>query len=184
MQPLDAYFTEQASRDIHTLGRYIQQYINDNWDKVFQANRQEMIDRYDEIGDAVYGLYGTRLFRPIHDQLKLVGLRARPRLPGHFDTSREWGDDDSDRERWMWSRIETTDRKSVGTIATAFFHDHIQIRIPRPFRIIALNETAKGDVVAALSRISPEFGAALEARVEYAEYYAAAASGETVESEG
>lgn len=171
MESLQTFFEAQPARDIFALGRYIEQHIAENWEAVFQQNQAEMIARYDEIGDAVYGLYGTRLFRHVHDQMRLAGLKAVPRLPGHFDSSREWGDDDSDRQRWMWSKISALDGRPFGTIVCAFFHDHVQIRIPRPLRIIALAETSKRDVVKTLSDLSPEFQNALEAREEYAQYY-------------
>src|ERR1700753_231457 len=88
---LQAFFDAQG-RTIFALGHYIEEHVAAHWESVFAENRDEMVARYDEIGDPVYGLYGTRLFRPIHDQLRLVGLKATPRLPGHFDSSREWGD--------------------------------------------------------------------------------------------
>jgi hypothetical protein len=172
VESLQAFFEAQQARDILTLGRYIEQHVAEQWEPVFLSNRNEMVARYDEIGDSVYGMYGTRLFRPIHDQLRLVGLKATPRLPGRFDTSREWGDDETDRQRWMWSKITSTeDGAGFGSIAIAFYHDHEQIRIPRPFRIIALSETSKNDVVKALSALSEDFKNALEARIEYAQYY-------------
>lgn len=171
MESLQAFFDQSGKRDIHTLARHIEQYVNQNWERVFRENRDEMIARYDEIGDSVYGIYGARLFRPIHAQLKTVDLRATPRLPGHFTSSREWGAEDQ-RERWMWSKITSTDGKPFGTIVVAFYHDHLQIRIPRAFRIIALEATTKRDVVKALSHISPDFKAALEAKIEIAQYLA------------
>jgi hypothetical protein len=171
MQSLQTFFESQPNRDIFALGRYIEQHVAENWEAVFLANREEMIARYAEIGDTVYGLYGTRLFRAIHDQMRLVGLKAVPRLPGRFETSREWGDDETDRQRWMWSKITEADGAAFGSIVTIFFHDHEQIRIPRPFQIVALTQTAKTDVVKALSDLSPDFKKALEAREEYAQYY-------------
>jgi hypothetical protein len=104
--------------------------------------------------------------------LKQAGLRATPRLPGSFMTSREWGDDESEHHRWMWSKISAADGTPIGTIAVVFFHDHIQIRIPRPFKIIGLEATSKGAVIAALSRLSPDFKNALEAKIEIAQYLA------------
>jgi len=172
MQSLQAFFEANGKRDIFTLAGYIEQHVNEYWEIAFQNKQREMLERYDEIGDSVYGLYGTEVFRHIHAQLKEVGWRATPRLPGNFNISREWGDDETDRQRWMWSKIATNDGEPIGTIATAFYHDHEQIRIPRAFRIIALTETSKGEVVKALSAISPDFKNALEARVEYAAYYA------------
>ena len=73
----------------------------------------------------------------------------------------------------MWSKITATgDGTAFGTIVTVFFHDHVEIRIPRPFRVISLKETSKTDVVKALSNLSADFKNALEARIEYAQYYA------------
>ena len=161
----------RADSDILTIAQSIERYLNENWERVFHETQQEMNDRYEEIGDGVYGIYGTELFRAVHAQFKLVGLRSMPRLPiGNFATSREWGEED-DRQRWFWSKITRADGAAVGTIAIAYHHDHVNIRIPRPPGVIALKETGKAAVVAALSRISPDFGNALEARVEYAEYY-------------
>ena len=43
MQSLQAYFKQQHNRDIHTIGRYIQEYVNQNWESIFEANKAEMI---------------------------------------------------------------------------------------------------------------------------------------------
>jgi len=171
MSSLHAVFDEGSSHDIHTLGRYIEQHISETWLTTFQACHSELLELYPKIGDTVYGVYGKYLFQHIHDEMKTVGLRATPKLPGNFSISREWGEEDN-RQRWMWSKISTTDGRAFGTIVTIFWHDHNEIRIPRPFQIIALAETTKGDVVRALSARSPEFKQALEAREEFAAYAA------------
>jgi len=177
MESLQTFFDQQGSSDIHTLGRYIQQHIDENWQQIFEANKEEMIRRYPEIGDTVYGIYGTKVFKYIHDQLSEVALKAVPRLPGSFTVSREWGNDETDRQRWMWSKITRKDGTPLGTIVTVFHHDHEQIRIPRPFQIIALEETSKGTVVAALSNRSTDFKNAEEAKIEIARYLAQMAQG-------
>jgi hypothetical protein len=169
MESLQAFFSESSSSDIHTLGRYIQQHIHEHWEAVYQSTQPEMLERYAEIGDSVYGIYGAHLFRPVHAELKQAGLRATPRLPGNFSISREWGPED-ERQRWMWSKISTTEDAAVGTIVTIFYHDHLQIRIPRAFQVIALEETSKREVVKALSRRSSDFKDALEAKIEIAQY--------------
>lgn len=178
MESLQAFFAENQSSDIHTIARYIQRYINENWETVYQDCREEMVARYDDIGDSVYGIYGSRLFRHIHDQFKEARLRATPRLPGSFTISREWGLED-DRQRWMWSKIATADGAALGTIVTVFFHDHLQIRIPRAFQVIALEETTKRDVVKTLSLLSPDFKDALEAKIEIAQYLASLAAADS-----
>jgi hypothetical protein len=171
METLQAYFAKSKSRDIHTMGRYIQQHIDENWQAVYEETREEMLARYPEIGDSVYGIYGAHLFRHVHSQLKEARLKASPRLPGSFTISREWGPED-ERQRWMWSKVITAEVAGIGTIVTAFFHDHTQIRIPRPFLITALEVTSNGAVIKALSRISAEFRDAREAKIEIAEYLA------------
>jgi hypothetical protein len=172
MESLQTFFDQQGSSDIHTLGRYIQQHVDEQWQQIFEANKDEMIRRYPEIGDTVYGIYGTRIFKHIHDQLSEVGLRATPRLPGSFTISREWGEDETDRQRWMWSKITRKDGTAIGTIVTIFFHNHEQVRIPRAFQIIALEESSKGAVVEALSQRSTDFKQAQEAKIEIAQYMA------------
>ena len=72
----------------------------------------------------------------------------------------------------MWSKITKADGAALGTIVTVFYHDHLQIRIPRAFKIIALEVTTKGDVIKALSRLSTDFKDALEAKIEIAQYLA------------
>jgi hypothetical protein len=174
MESLQAFFSEYGSSDIHALARYIQRHVDEQWEVVFQNNRAEMAARYDELGDGVYGLYGAQLFQPVHAQLKRAGWRAMPRLPfGNFSISREWGPED-DRQRWFWSKIASRESAAIGTIVVVFFHDHVQIRIPRPPQILALEETSRGKVIQALSRQSADFKDALEMRVEIAQHLAGA----------
>lgn len=170
MNDTTLFFADTEGNDIFALGRYLQAYVNAHWDRVFHAVQPTMVARYDELGNGVYGLYGTAMFKPIHAQFKAIGWRVQPRLPGNFNISREWGDVERDRQRWMWSKITAADGTAWGTIATGYYHDHCEIRIPRPFRIIALKETTKAEVVRALARQLPEFGTALEAHIEYAQY--------------
>lgn len=171
MQSLQAFF-DQHSRDIYTLARYLDRYLAENTQPVFEQHKAELERLYPELGDGVYGVYGKYLFQPVHDQFKQVGLRSTPRLPfGGFSASREWGAE-ADRQRWCWSKITAADGATLGTIALGFYHDHTAIRIPRPPRVVALTETSKGAVIAALSRIEPEFGSAVEAKIEIAEYLA------------
>lgn len=170
MQTLQAFFAENNSSDIFTIGRYVQQYVNENWQVVFQAERDEMVRLYPEIGDSVYGVYGNKLFKALHEEFKTSGLRATPKLPGSLNISREWGDDEHDRQRWMWSKVVGQDGTAVGTIVTIFYQDHVEIRIPRVFKVIALKETSKGAVIEALSRMSVDFANAVDMNTEFELY--------------
>jgi Family of unknown function (DUF6022) len=163
----------QTNSDIHAIVAYIHQHIDSEWQAVFEQTHAEMAARYDEIGDSVYAIYGTALFKPIHAHLKEVGIRTKPRIPfGGFSNSREWGEDETNRERWFVSKVIDKDGNSIGSIAIGVYHDHEQLRIPRPLRVIALHATGKAAVVSELSQHVPAFADALEARIEYATYYA------------
>jgi hypothetical protein len=171
METLSEFSASSQRRDIHALARYVERHLSADWEAAFEDTKAEMLGRYEEIGDSVYAIYGTRLFRPVQDQFKAAGLRAAPRLPfGNFSSSREWGPED-DRQRWFWSKI-TADSESLGTIVVVFYHDHEQIRIPRPPGIHTLEVTSRGAVVRALSQLSPEFGEALDMKAEIAQYMA------------
>jgi hypothetical protein len=170
LESLQKYFAQAGKTDISALGRYIERHVEENWLDAYENNEKEIEDLYNKIGDGAYGLYGQHLFKPIHEQLKEAGLRSRPKLPfGNFSISREWGPED-DRQRWFWSKISTEEGAPLGTIVVIFYHDHFKVRIPRPPGIIALEETAKENVINVLSALSPEFGEALEAKAEYALY--------------
>lgn len=162
----------QINSDIHAVVGYIQQHIDAEWQAVFKQTQAEMVARYDEIGDAVYAIYGTALFGPIHARLKEVGIRTKPRIPfGGFSDSREWGDDDTNRQRWFVSKVMDSNGNSIGSIAIGVYHDHVQLRIPRALHVIALQATSKTAAVRELSQHVPAFADALEARIEYAAYY-------------
>jgi hypothetical protein len=158
-------------RDIHVVGRYIERHIAENWQTLLQKNIDKLLDAYNRAGDMAYGTYLNLLFRPVHKQLKQAGLRPKPRLPGNFNISREWGRmDESDQQRWMWSAIHSVEGEPLGTIVTITFHDHTQFRLPRQPQVIVLTETSKEAVVEALSHRSADFKNAREAKIEIEEY--------------
>jgi hypothetical protein len=159
-------------QDIHSIARSIQAHIQAEWENSFRATEPKMQAMYSQIGDSVYAIYGKHLFQAIHEQFKALSLQASPKLPGSLMNSREWGADESDRERWMWSKI-SKDGKAIGTIVIAVYHDHEQIRIPRPFKVIALEETSQAAVIKALSQLSPEFKNAPDMKEEVAAWLAA-----------
>jgi hypothetical protein len=159
------------SADIFALAAEFTETINATWEKVLERNEAKLIDAYARGGDMAYGTYLDALFRPIRKRLKELGLKIKPRLPGDFNLSREWGvADESDQQRWMWSTVRDADGKPLGTLVTITYHDHTQFRLPRPPKLFALTETGKEAVVAALSQRSEDFKNALEFPEEYALY--------------
>ena len=157
---------------ITTIARYLEDHIDQHWQGVFDAMAQEMADLYPKLGDMVYGRYISRLLRPALAHMKAAGLRSSPRLPGSLMQSREWGASETDRQRWMWSKISGDGGAAIGTIAFGFHHDHMQIRLPRPPQIVPLDAVTRRAVEAALAFLMPEFGQAMDMKQEVAIYMA------------
>ncbi|UXN67802.1 DUF6022 family protein (plasmid) [Devosia neptuniae] len=131
---------------------------------------------FESVGDMAYGKFNALLFLPARHAIAEAGLKAVPRLPGSFQSSREWGNaDETHQQRWMLSKMLGRDGRPLGTIAVGNHHDHSAFRLPRSPEIIGLLSTAPKDVTAELSRHHPEFGAAEEFREWYASYLAAQA---------
>jgi hypothetical protein len=168
-KPLKEFLQERKESSIAAIAQYIEDHIAENWQSLFENNRDKLMQAYNEAGDRAYGTYLHLLFLSVHKELNEAGLRAEPRLPGDFGISREWGNTE-DRQRWMWSTIFSMNEVPLGTIVTIVFHDHTQFRVPRQPEIIALLETHKEDVVEALSFRSIDFKQAREFKIEYEEY--------------
>lgn len=166
---LQRILSEHATPDIFTLVDAIDEHLAAHWQTLWQTRYDRLLEAYGRIGELAYGAYGELLFRPIHRQLKQAGLRPTPRFPGNFEISREWGPE-HDRQRWMWSTITAADGAVIGTMVTLYFHDHTEFRLPRQPGVIALAETGKEAVVAALGRRSADFQQAREAKIEIEEY--------------
>ncbi|PTM59250.1 DUF6022 family protein [Desmospora activa] len=166
---LKEFLQENKESGIEAIAQYIEEHIRASWQGVFQENHDRLLEVYNKAGDPAYGTYLNFLLLPMNKQLKDAGLRPEPRLPGDLDISREWGNIE-ERQRWMWSTIHTEKGESLGTIVTIVYHDHTQFRIPRQPQIIALNETHKEDIVAALSHRSSDFKHAREFAIEVEEY--------------
>jgi hypothetical protein len=157
--------------DIFALADEFNGLIIATWQQVLEKNHAKLMKAYAEAGDMAYGSYLTLLFRPIHRRLKEIGLAPKPRLPGDFSISREWGvAEGNDEQRWMWSTIVGADGEAIGTLVTIVYHDHTQMRLPRPPHLIALREAGKEAVVEALSQRSEPFRSALEFTLEYELY--------------
>jgi hypothetical protein len=171
MERLQKSLVENKQIDIFAIAQHIENHIAANWQTVLQKHQDKLLRGFNKAGDMAYGAYLNFLFRPIHQQLKQVGLRPNPRFPGDFNISREWGNpEETNQQRWMWSTIESTAGELLGTIVTITFHDHTQFRIPQKPQIIALTETSKEAVVEALSHHSLDFKNAVEFQIEYAAY--------------
>ena len=142
------------------------------------SRQEEFEARFARDGDMAYGALNTELFAPVRRLLRERDLFAVPRLPGGFQESREWGnDDESHQQRWMWSIIRGADGESVGAIAVGVHHDHQRFRLPRPPEILPLPATTTGGVIRALGERLPEFAKAQAFRDWYRDWLAQSGAG-------
>lgn len=163
---------QEAPVDIFGLAQKVQRIIDQGLAESFPTRQAEFDARFAKHGDMAYGTLNTVLFAPVRGLLRDLRLKARPRLPGKFDDSREWGnEDETHQQRWMWSVI-LSEEGPIGTIAVGSHHDHTCFRLPRRPEVIGISSTTPRQIVSELGRLMPEFAAAQPFRVWYRNYLA------------
>ncbi len=150
MKPLEEWLSEWREKTIEALASYIEQSLHEQWQLVLEQNQEELMRLYDKAGEAAYGRYAQRLFRPIYEQLTQAGFSSAPSFPGTLSTSREWGPLE-ERERWMWSVVREAAGTPIGTLVVRLVHDHTQFRLPSAPSVLAVKETEAGAIVQAIS---------------------------------
>ena len=174
MQPSDMAMPRECRDDIVLLARFVQNLVDRQVEQLLPARSGEFQTLFESIGDMAYGRFNTLLFGPVRRALEAAGLKAVPRLPGSFQSSREWGNsDETHQQRWMISRIvRINDGSALGSLAVGSHHDHHRFRLPRSPEIIALIATSPGAVVAEMSMHRPQFAQTEAFRDWYARYRA------------
>jgi hypothetical protein len=164
---------DQARDDIFALADFIQNVVDARLHLLWSGLEDEYQTLFETVGDMAYGKFNGLLLQPVRKAMADAGLKASPRLPGSFQSSREWGNqDETHQQRWMTSKIIKDNGTVLGTIAIGSHHDHSRFRLPRSPEVIALRVSRPKEVVAALSIIKPEFAEAEEFRIWYAKYLA------------
>jgi hypothetical protein len=159
--------------EIAILAANIQTQLDEALPDLLRTRGAEFQRLFEEVGDSAYGSMNTALFAPIRSMLREAGLVAKPRLPGSFQTSREWGNyDESHQQRWMWSIVHKMDGPPIGALAVGSHHSHLRFEVPRGPEVIGLEATTPSAVVGKLSAVLPEFGKAQDFRAWYAQYVA------------
>ncbi|HZX80011.1 MAG TPA: DUF6022 family protein [Lysobacter sp.] len=164
-----------ATSDIRLLARFIQTTVDAGFSELYESCLDEYQQLFEQMEDMAYGRFNMMLFKPVRRAMDTHGLKAVPRLPGSFQTSREWGNaDETHQQRWMTSRIVLPDGRALGTIAVGSHHDHSRFRMPRSPEIIAIEATGRRTVIDVLRDRMPEYGQAEDFRDWYARYLAGA----------
>lgn len=157
--------------DVHSLGDRIQTIVDEGIASILPAKQSEFDERFRRDGDMAYGALNTALFQPVRRLLSELGLKAKPRLPGDFQDSREWGNaDETHQQRWMWSLILRKDGKAIGAIAVGSHHDHSRFHLPRSPQILSLSATTWAAAKRELGDKLPEFARSQSFRDWYRDY--------------
>lgn len=140
---------------LHVLAAHAQQYIDDQWKLIWERHLAETERIFAKGGDSAYGFYCLKLFQPLAAEIAEAGWVTQPVLPGIFPQSEEhWGPWEN-RERRFWSVIQQDNGKALGTLITRIFHDHTQLRLPRPPHIYAIHETDPSEISHILIHTDP-----------------------------
>ncbi|MFG1731205.1 DUF6022 family protein [Paenibacillus sp. 843] len=138
------------------LAHYCQRYMDDQWQNVWEENQNELEHIFQNKGDYAYGLFCSKLFRPLEAEVYSAGLTPKPVMPGTFPQSEElWGPWE-ERERRFWSVIHYDNERAIGTLITRFFHDHTTFRIPIVPQIYAIPQTDVTAIKEVISHWQPE----------------------------
>jgi hypothetical protein len=132
MELLKEFLSENKNSDIFAIAQYIDTHIAANWQTLIDKNIDKLVDVFNRVGDVAYGMYLGWLFLPVHKQLKEAGLRPKPRFPGDFNISREWGTkEETNQQRWMWSTIESAEGESTPSGNSKFKIQNSKWKTPR-----------------------------------------------------
>lgn len=138
------------------LAHFCQEYLKDQWLTVWEENLHELELIFQDKGDYAYGLFCSKLFRPLEAEVYAAGLIPKPVMPGAFPQSEElWGPWE-ERERRFWSVIHDGNGRAIGTLLTRFYHDHTALRIPLEPQVYAIPETEMASIKEVITQFKPE----------------------------
>lgn len=160
-----------VTSNIHSLGHFVQKTVDVAFGELYERRIKEFQTLFEQVEDMAYGKFNMLLFQPVRRAMAVAGLKAVPRLPGNFQTSREWGNqDETHQQRWMTSKIVRSDGNALGTLAIGSHHDHSRFRMPRSPEVISIEVTQRSDVIGALADRLPEYGQAEDFKDWFARY--------------
>ena len=140
-ESLTDFLIKSHDGGIHTVARFIARCIRANYQRMFEQNFGHLTEPHGLMDDRVYQQYLKLLFEPVEEALRGGGFAARPALADSFAMAREWGPE-HERQKWLWSKISSPTGQLLGTLLVIFYHDHTQVRIPRPPLVLPLQERA------------------------------------------
>jgi hypothetical protein len=109
-------------RTIATIAAYVQQYLDEHWQTVWQTHLPHIERVYATSGDSAYAVYSRALFSPLADELRQAGVICQPRFPGAFSASWEQGPWEERTALAALASYGTTHTCSLRTLVLYFSH--------------------------------------------------------------
>jgi len=172
--------SKDARHDIRAFAAYVQSIVERRTEALLADTSHNWQHLFETTGDMAYGKFNALLFQPLRKPFADAGLKPSPRLPGSFQSSREWGNaDETHQQRWFYSTIVTADGGPLGAVAVGAHHDHQQFRLPRSLEILAVRATTPAAIEKEIGTRLPEYAIAKPFRQWWKDYQ----SEEAAESE-
>ena len=142
---------------IEVLAQKLASYVNNNWEKVLDKQRDELIQLFPEYEDATYGMYLDKLLPPVWKQVEQYGYKSANSISDNdfviagfliFNDSLEkakWGKP-THEYRVFWITIENEVGKKIGTLLFELSHSHEQFDLPAAPTFSFLNIVDKEEI--------------------------------------
>ncbi|UUZ90123.1 DUF6022 family protein [Paenibacillus sp. P25] len=163
MKTWNEFKPQNEEATIHSLAKYMNQYVRQEWERTVQDHHEELLDTFDKIGEPAYGRYLMLLLQPLFNELADAGFVMKPGfiVPNSLE---QWGPPE-ERERCMWCVVKKADGSPLGTLVLRVFHSHVKFDIPLAPDIFALEVTDKEAIIEAVShaaiRLNHQYGGVL-----------------------
>jgi len=169
--------SKNARNDIRVFAAYVQSVVDRRTEALLAEMSHNWQQLFETTGDMAYGKFNALLFQPLRKPFVDAGLKPSPRLPGSFQSSREWGNaDETHQQRWFYSIIVKADGGPLGALAVGAHHDHHQFRLPRSLEILPVRATTPAAIEREIGNRLPEFAIAKPFRQWWKDYQSAEAA--------
>ena len=128
----------QSGMSIQEIGQIIATYVYQHWQRVLKENVEELLAKFEKIGEPTYGIYIKKLMFPIYEALQAAGYKGPILQIGN--SLEEWGPWEH-RVRVMWSVLTDEQGEAIGTYLLNFHHSHAQFELPERPHIEVTEET-------------------------------------------
>ncbi|WP_062049176.1 DUF6022 family protein [Bacillus sp. JCM 19034] len=142
----------EQNMDITELEKALNAYVESNWKKILEDNREEFEALFPEYEEGTYGIYAEKLLVPAWRQVEKAGFRSTAEIKEddyviadfllfrHSLEKEKWGTP-SNEKRVFWITIKNSQEEEIGTLLMEMSHSHAGFSIPSPPKFLALQTT-------------------------------------------